>query len=101
MVYASFQWSDGSQFYEESEWSLMFHKNSEHHVRMVAQLLRERMVAHDLANSSFGIFKAPSAGRSLNENAWFVRMLPGPRFAPINKIQMKPRFVMAALVGGT
>ena len=30
-------------------------QNSEHHVRMVAQLRRERTVAHDLANTSFGI----------------------------------------------
>ena len=42
-------------------------QNSEHHVRMVAQLRRERVVAHDLANSSFGISKAPSAGRSFND----------------------------------
>ena len=25
MVYALFQWSEWSQYYDESEWSLMFH----------------------------------------------------------------------------
>ena len=33
-----------------------FSQNSEYHVRMVAQLRRERMVAHYLANSPLGIF---------------------------------------------
>ena len=49
----------------------------------------------------FGIPVSAFRGSFFQGNAWFIRILLGPRVAPINKIQMKPRFVMAALIGGT
>ena len=52
------------------------------------------MVAHNLTDMSF-----VSTGRSFFEaNVPFVVSLIGPCVAPINKIHMKPRFVMAALI---
>ena len=37
-------------------------------------------------------------GSFFQGNEWLVRILLGPRFAPINKIQVQPRFVMEALI---
>ena len=66
--------------------------------RLVAVVRRERMVDHDLENTSF---RTSISGSFIWWNAWLVRIFHGPRVAPMNKIQVKPRFVMAALIGGT
>ena len=56
------------------------------------------MVAHDFTDTSFGIPASAFRGSFFQGHAWLKRILPGPRVAPINKIQMKPRFVMAAWI---
>ena len=75
--------------------------------RMVAECQEENAmcewshnyeVARDLTDTSFGIAVSAFRGSFFQGSAWFVRILPGPRVAPINKVQMKPRFVMAALI---
>ena len=40
-------------------------------------------------------------GSFFQGNALLMHFLLGPRVAPINKVQMKPGFVMAALIGAT
>ena len=40
-------------------------------------------------------------GSFFQGNALLMHFLLGPRVAPINKVQVKPGFVMAALIGGT
>ena len=50
MKNALFPRSERSQFDDEST---HVSKNSEHHVRLVAQLRRERMVTHNLADMPF------------------------------------------------
>ena len=64
-----------SHIYDESEWSLMI------------SLIRR-----------WGFPLAHSVGRSFKEMRGSYAFLHGPCFAPINKIQVKPRFVMAALI---
>ena len=34
-------------------------------------------------------------------NVLLIDVVLGPSVAPVNKVQMKPSFVMAALIGGT
>ena len=60
-----------------------------HHVRTVAHLRRERMVAHDFADTSFFVLR----GKCAEQNP-----LLGPSVAPVDEVLMKPRFVMAALI---
>ena len=40
-------------------------------------------------------------GSFFQGNALLMHFLLGPRVAPINKVQVKPGFVMAALIGAT
>ena len=56
------------------------------------------MVAHDFTDTSLGIPVSAFRGSFFLGNVWLVRILPGPRVAPLNKVQMKPRFLMAALI---
>ena len=73
-------------------------QNSEHHVRMVAQLRRERMVAHDFANTSFLVPEITSC-RYFNEgNVPIMVALRGPSVSPFDEIQMKTSFMMATLI---
>ena len=74
-------------------------QNNKHHVRMVAQLRRQRVVAHEFTHTSFRIPVSAFRGSFFQGNEWLVRILPGPRVAPINKIQVQPRLVMADFVG--
>ena len=67
-----------SHIYEESGWAL-----------------------HDFADASFGIPVCAFCGSFFQGNTLLMHFSLGPCVAPINKVQMKPRFVMAALVGGT
>ena len=66
--------------------------------RMVPVLRRERMVTHDFADTSFWIPVRAFRGSFFQGNALLVHFLLGPRVAPINKVPMKPCFMMAALI---
>ena len=59
------------------------------------------MVAHDFTDASFGIPVCAFRGSFFQGNTLLKNFSLGPRVAPINKVQMKPGFVMAALIGGT
>ena len=67
-----------SHIYDESEWSLMI------------SMLRLLGFAYEHFRGSF-----------FQGNALLMHFLLGPRVAPINKVQVKPGFVMAALIGAT
>ena len=46
----------------------------------------------------FGFPYEQSSGRSFRKNALLMHILLGPNVAPIDEVQMKPNFMMAALI---
>ena len=97
MKNALFPRSEWSQSDDESEWSRMFRKI----VNIMcewSQLRRERMVAHDFANTSFW---SPESAiwRSFFEGNVPIIIVLGPPVVPIDEIQVEPCLMMAALIG--
>ena len=65
-----------------AEWSLMFHE--------IVNIMCDWSHSYDERMLRSFVVQNFHVGRT--------HVLPGPRVAPINKIQVKPRFVMAALI---
>ena len=98
MKNALFPRSEWSQYFPRSEWSQYVSQNSEHHVRMVAQSRRERMVAHDIADTSIWSPVLVIWRSFFERSVPIIIVVLGPPVVPIDEIQVEPCLMMAAFI---